>query len=109
MPVVSGQPASDVQDKPVSLHVEDAVAAPKEEPMQAVEASNVTQAKSDVNNAKTEFSTYEEAYEKGKIAGIQEAILAIMEKNGPVTDRMRKDVTDNVYHDSLINWVKSFR
>ncbi len=50
-----------------------------------------------------------EAFEKGKIAGLQEAILAIMEKNGPVTDQMRRDVTENVYHDSLINWVKSFR
>lgn len=50
-----------------------------------------------------------EDFEKGKIAGLQEAILAIIEKNGPVTDQMRKDVTDNVYHDSLINWIKSFR
>lgn len=51
----------------------------------------------------------DEAFERGKIAGLQEAILAIMEKNGNVTDRMRQDVYDNVYHDSLINWVKSFR
>lgn len=54
-------------------------------------------------------AAYEEAFEKGKIAGLQEAILAIMGKNGPVTDQMRKDVMDNVYHDSLINWIKSFR
>lgn len=53
--------------------------------------------------------TYDASFERGKIAGLQEAILAIMEKNGPVTDQMRKDVMDNVYHDSLINWVKSFR
>ncbi len=51
----------------------------------------------------------EEAFEKGRIAGLQEAILAIMSKNGPVTDQMRRDVTDNVYPDSLLNWVKSFR
>lgn len=50
-----------------------------------------------------------EAFERGRIAGLQEAILAIMEKNGPVTEQMRKDVMDNVYHDSLVNWVKSFR
>lgn len=56
-----------------------------------------------------EDAACEEAFEKGKIAGLQEAILAIMEKNGPVTDQMRKDVMDNVYHDSLINWIKSFR
>lgn len=50
-----------------------------------------------------------EAFEKGKIAGLQEAILATMEKNGPLTDQMRRDVAKNVYHDSLINWIKSFR
>lgn len=50
-----------------------------------------------------------QAYESGKIAGLQEAILAIMEKYGPVTDQMRRDVLENVYHDSLITWVKSFQ
>lgn len=50
-----------------------------------------------------------EEFERGRIAGLQEAILAIMEKNGPVTEQMRKDVLDNVYHDSLVKWVKSFR
>ncbi len=49
------------------------------------------------------------AFEEGRIAGLQEAILAIMEKNGPVTDQMRRDVKENVYHDSLISWIKSFR
>lgn len=48
-------------------------------------------------------------FDDGKIAGLQEAILAIMEKNGPVTDQMRRDVEANVYHDSLITWIKSFR
>ncbi len=64
---------------------------------------------SDAPGASFEDDALHAAFEQGKIAGLQEAILAIMEKNGPVTDRMRKDVTDNVYHDSLINWVKSFR
>ncbi len=52
---------------------------------------------------------YEEIFEKGRVAGLQDAILAIMEKNGPVTDQMRKDVRENVYPDSLVTWVKSFR
>jgi len=50
----------------------------------------------------------EESFEQGKIAGLQEAILAIMEKKGPVTEQMRKDVFNNTHHDSLVNWVKSF-
>ncbi|MDE5778173.1 MAG: alpha-amylase [Lachnospiraceae bacterium] len=53
-------------------------------------------------------NAYSEAFENGKIAGLQEAILAIMEKNGHVTDQMRKDVHENTHHDSLINWIKSF-
>ncbi len=57
----------------------------------------------------TESDEETQAFERGKIAGLQEAILAMMEKNGPVSDQMRRDVMENVYHDSLINWVKSFR
>lgn len=53
-------------------------------------------------------NTDSEEFERGKIAGLQEAILAIMSKHGAITDQMRKDVTDNVYYDSLINWIKSF-
>lgn len=60
------------------------------------------------NETAAEDPAIREAFEKGRIAGLQEAVIARMEKNGPVTDRMRQDVYDNVYHDGLINWVKSF-
>ncbi|MCI8664955.1 MAG: alpha-amylase [Hungatella sp.] len=48
-------------------------------------------------------------YEEMDIEELQQAILDRMAKNGPVTDRMRQDVMENVYHDSLVNWIKSFR
>jgi hypothetical protein len=48
------------------------------------------------------------SYEDGVIDGLQEAIIAIMEKNGYVTDQMRNDVYNNRHHESLVNWVKSF-
>ena len=48
-------------------------------------------------------------YEQMDIKELQDAILAKMAKNGPVTDQMLKSVRENIYHDSLINWVKSFR
>lgn len=51
----------------------------------------------------------DKTFEEGKIAGLQEAILAIMEANGPVTDQMRKDVYQQTHYPSLINWIKSFR
>ncbi len=40
---------------------------------------------------------------------LQQAILAKMANNGPVTDQMKKTVYDNIWHDSLVNWLKSFR
>ena len=47
-------------------------------------------------------------YEEMTIEELQEAILEKMRKNGPVTEYMLGTVRENVYHDSLINWVKSF-
>ena len=49
-----------------------------------------------------------EDFEKGRIAGLQEAIIAIMEKKGPVTEQMKRDVYNNTHYPSLITWVKSF-
>ena len=40
---------------------------------------------------------------------LQQAILAKMANNGPVTYQMKKTVYDNIWHDSLVNWLKSFR
>ena len=48
-------------------------------------------------------------YEEMTIEELQAEILARMAANGPVTDRMKQDVVENVYRDSLLNWVKSFR
>lgn len=69
-------------------------------------SSNEPDAPQTSDNSQTQAPS--EDFEKGKIAGLQEAIIAIMEKKGPVTDQMRRDVYNNTYHDSLINWVKSF-
>ncbi len=74
---------------------------------EAMEGMEQTDA-ADRNQAEEEPAQYQEAFEKGRIAGLQEAVLTIMGKNGTITDQMRKDVMDNVYHDSLINWIKSF-
>ena len=39
---------------------------------------------------------------------LQAAILAKLAGNGPVDAQMKKTVTDNIWHDSLVNWLKSF-
>ena len=48
-------------------------------------------------------------YEEMTVEELQQAILAKLAANGPVTDRMYRDVAENVYRDSLLNWVRSFR
>lgn len=40
---------------------------------------------------------------------LQAAILSKLRGNGPVDAQMKKTVTDNIWHDSLVNWLKSFR
>ena len=40
---------------------------------------------------------------------LQNLVYRKMKNNGPVTDQMKKDITDNIWKNSLINWVKSFR
>lgn len=49
------------------------------------------------------------SYEEMTVEELQSAIIEKMAKNGPVTPEMEKTVTDNIWHDSLVNWVKSFR
>ncbi len=48
-------------------------------------------------------------FEEMTVPQLQAAILKRMAQNGPVTDQMRRDVTENVWHNSLVNWIKSFR
>ena len=48
-------------------------------------------------------------YEEMTVEELQQAILDRMSQNGPLTDQMKRDVSENVYHDSLVNWIKSFR
>lgn len=48
-------------------------------------------------------------YEEMTVKQLQAVILSKMAKNGPVTDRMRRDVMENIWHNSLVNWAKSFR
>ena len=48
-------------------------------------------------------------YEEMTVEELQKAIYEKMKKNGPVTDRMYRDITENTHKGSLLNWVKSFR
>lgn len=47
-------------------------------------------------------------YEEMSIEELQAVIYEKMAKNGPVTDRMKQDILENVYHNSLVTWARSF-
>ncbi len=49
------------------------------------------------------------SYEEMTVEELQAAVLAKMAANGPVTDEMYRTVEENIWHDSLVNWVRSFR
>jgi len=71
------------------------------------------QVKGTVQNESAALQTPERAfnkpYEEMTVPELQAEILAKMAANGNVTDRMKQDVMENVYRDSLLNWVRSFR
>ena len=48
-------------------------------------------------------------YDLMTVEQLQTVILKKMANNGPVTDRMRQDVVENIWHNSLVNWANSFR
>ena len=47
-------------------------------------------------------------YEQTRVAQVQVDILEKMEKNRTGIDQMRRDVSVNIWRDSLDNWAKSF-
>ena len=51
---------------------------------------------------------FNKPYEEMSVEELQQGILEKLAKNGPVTEQMKKDVYENVYHNSLINWIRSF-
>ena len=56
-----------------------------------------------------DFEIPEIPYDLMTVDQLQAVILAKMAKNGPVTERMRQDVIENIWHNSLVNWANSFR
>lgn len=50
----------------------------------------------------------EKPFEDMTVQELQLSVLAQLAMRGPVTEQMRRDVAENTYHDSLVNWAKSF-
>ena len=49
------------------------------------------------------------SYEDMTVEELQQVVLWKLSQNGPLTNQMKQDVAQNVYHNSLVNWAKSFR
>ncbi len=117
-------PAGDMPEyKPVQVEVPETAAAkenesnaPETEENQAAEAGSVAEAPStpeaeasSSQETAAEVPNPDKTPEEMTVGELQAAILAKMAGNGTVTDQMKKTVYDNIWHDSLVNWLKSFR
>lgn len=95
---------------PVVKPVQQSTPAPKAAPAAAPKKA-AAPAKPKAEPAQKELpkADFSKPYEEMTVEELQAAILAKMAANGPVTEQMKKTVTDNIWQNSLINWVKSFR
>ena len=103
LPVRSGYKKS----KPVKFEIETPVgpiSEIKHEPRPVV----AERAQQNQDEEKPVMPDTRKAYEEMTVEELQQAILEKMAHNGPVTEQMKKDVYENIYHNSLVNWIKSF-
>ena len=105
---VSAQPETPVQDTNLAASETAAAKAEEEQPKKTAEKTTSETAAVSEESAKTVTVDPNKAPEDMTVEELQQAILAKMANNGPVTDQMKKTVTDNIWHDSLVNWLKSF-
>ena len=122
LPVTDNTVCEEFDKNPVALDITDAVCEESGNPETDNNSAQTTQApvsgesstvssnaaSQNTASSNTVSAEPSDDFKNGQIAGLQEAILAIMEKKGHVTEQMRNDVYNNTHHDSLINWVKSF-
>ena len=106
---VSAQPETPVQDANLAAAEIAAAKAAEEQPKKTAENNTSETAAVSEEPAKTVTVDPNKAPEDMTVEELQQAILAKMANNGPVTDQMKKTVYDNIWHDSLVNWIKSFR
>ncbi len=92
VPATQTKPPAETHEAPAETHAESAEthAAPAETQAESAE-THAAPAETPAVPAETQ-AAFERGFESGRIAGLQEAILAIMEKAGPITEQMRKDV-----------------
>lgn len=110
-----GETAADVtkdrEEEPAAPKKERSAAEPAERDEEQPDSGHkacADEEQPDTEAKKTDGGSRKKAYEEMTIEELQQAILDRMAMNGPITDRMRRDVMENVYHNSLLNWIRSF-
>ena len=79
------------------------------EPLKQIRTETKTEAEKETFEEMPQRAEPGKRFEEMSIEELQAEILARLSANGPLTDRMKREVRENVYRDSLLNWVKSFR
>ncbi len=98
---------ADEQVQPIEIKVEEKQV--KAENIQMpVEITKSAKEEVFVQTEKTIEQKVNKSFEEMTIEELQDAILERMKRNGPVTEQMKKDVLENIYHNSLVTWIKSF-
>ncbi len=97
------EPVKAVVEVNTSVRAETAPEIKQEEKKEAV-----SEEKSSAETEKTVEIPKDKSYEEMTVEELQLCILEKMRRNGPVTERMAKDVYENNHHGSLISWVRSF-
>ncbi len=88
---------------PEVLSVEDTAGAPKACPEKRTDAGSQAPAEEET------VQVPDLPLEEMTVPQLQQVILQKLAANGPVTDRMKQDVKENIWKNSLLNWAKSFR
>ena len=89
--------------KPIEIHIKE-----NKEMVNSEETVEISTPAEDAVKIEKIVFKQNKTFEEMTIEELQEAILERMKRNGPVTERMKKDVLENIYHDSLVTWIKSF-
>ena len=100
--------AQAAEKKPEAPAIKAAEKAPKAKTTAAKPAEKAKEA-SKAANRPEDVEIPDIPYDLMTVEQLQAVILAKMAKNGPVTERMRQDVIENIWHNSLVNWANSFR
>ncbi len=111
---VAEPPAKPTPTATVEPEAQKQIATPPAQPVQTPtpHPAPAAKPKADANNPTPDFCESiptDKTYEEMTVEQLQQVIFEKMKKNGPVTERMYKDIADNIWHNSLVNWAKSFR